>query len=57
MFVCFSSALSLLIVNIPCFVLQDDLCYGISSDSMVVKGTAETVLACAPTLTQVTLVD
>lgn len=47
---------SLLIINIPYFVLQAVLCFGISSDKMVVRSTADTVQACAPTLTQVTLI-
>lgn len=38
-------------------MLQDVLCFGITSDAVVVRSKTETVLACAPTLTQVTLVD
>ncbi len=39
------------------FGSQKNFCCGILSEKAVVKSNAETVLACAPTLTEVTLVN
>lgn len=38
------------------FFVQDNLCFGITSDKAVVKSQTETLLTCTPPLTQVTLV-
>lgn len=39
------------------FVSQAHLCFGILSNTVVVHDRTDTVLACVPTLTQVTIVD
>ncbi|XP_019944119.1 interleukin-12 subunit alpha [Paralichthys olivaceus] len=41
-----------LLLNITELLDNDILCYGITSDKVVVRSKAETSLACAPTLTQ-----
>ncbi|XP_044057935.1 interleukin-12 subunit alpha isoform X2 [Siniperca chuatsi] len=41
-----------LLLNITGLLGSDVLCFGITSDTMVVRSKAETALACAPTLTQ-----